>query len=146
MHIPESLQHFAEPSLIVVSDHYHAKLLLAFEDSIEEVDQIDMPATKDTDHEGSFVNTDSGGVSGPENEHDEPNRLKHFVRAVAARINSLIRDEEAAMNIHLIAPADVAHAIKNELAPEAANILGKEIHADVMKEDELHLLERLASA
>ncbi|HVM90285.1 MAG TPA: host attachment protein [Verrucomicrobiae bacterium] len=146
MTIPESLQHFSEPALIVVADHFHAKFLLAFEDSIEEIDRIELPASKDTDNEGQFVNTDSGGVSGPEREHDEMNRLAHFVRQIAGRVNTLIRDEEAAMNLHLLAPTEVANGIKKELAPEASRILGKDVHADVMQESEIKILERLRAA
>ena len=136
MQIPESLQHFPEPSLIVVSDHMHAKLFLAFEDDIEEVETVELPRTELSDNEGKEI--------GQERSDDE--RLHHFVKMVAQAVNVMIRDEEAAMHLHMIAPADVAHAIKHELAPEAASKLGKEIHADVMKEDEEKLLERLVAA
>jgi len=136
MTIPESLQHFPEPALIVVSDHMHAKLLLAFEDDIEEVDSLELPRTELSDNEGKEI--------GQERSDDE--RLHHFVKMVADRINVMIRDEEAAMHVHLIASADVAHAIKKELAPEVANKLGKEVHADVMKEDFEKILERLVTA
>ena len=136
MQIPESLQHFPEPALIVVSDHMHAKLLLAFEDDIEEVESLELPRTELSDNEGK--------VLGQELSDDE--RLKHFVSMVANAINVMIRDEDAAMHLHIIAPADVANAIKKDLAPEATRVLGKEVHADVMKEDFEKLLERLVAA
>jgi len=136
MTIPESLQHFAEPALIVVSDHMHAKLLLAFEDDIEEVDMIELPRTELSDNEGKEIGQ----------ERSDDDRLHHFVKMVAERVNVMIRDEEAAMHLHIIAPAEVAHAIKKDLAPEATRVLGKEVHADVMKEDFEKLLERLVAA
>lgn len=136
MQIPEALQHFPEPALIVTADHFHARLWLAFEDSMEEVESFEMPKAELSDNEGKDM--------GAELNDDE--RLKHFVHVLAERVNQLVRDEEAAMTIHLIAPADVAHPLKKALAPEAANILGKELDINVMKEDEVHILERLTSA
>lgn len=135
MTIPESLQHYAEPSLIVVADHYHARLLLAFEDSVEEVDMIELPRTELSDNEGKEIGQ----------ERSDDSRLHRFVKMVAERVNTLIRDEEAAMNLHLIAPADVLNPLKKELAPEASNIIGKELALDVAKEDELSILKRLAA-
>lgn len=135
MTIPESLQHYAEPSLIVVADHYHARLLLAFEDSVEEVDIIELPRTELSDNEGKEIGQ----------ERSDDSRLNRFVKMVAESVNTLIRDEEAAMNLHLIAPADVLNPLKKELAPEASNIIGKELALDVAKEDELSILKRLAA-
>jgi protein required for attachment to host cells len=135
MTIPESLQHYAEPSLIVVADHYRARLLLAFEDSVEEVDMIELPRTELSDNEGKEIGQ----------ERSDDSRLHQFVKMVAERVNTLIRDEEAAMNLHVIAPADVLNPLKKELAPEASNIIGKELALDVAKEDELSILKRLAA-
>ncbi|MEI7511982.1 MAG: host attachment protein [Candidatus Uhrbacteria bacterium] len=136
MIIPEALQHFAEPSLIVVSDHFRAKLLLAFEDSLEEVEAVELPRAETSDAEGKAIGQ----------EISDDARLSRFVRMVAEQINTLIRDEQAAMSLNLVAPADVVNAIKKELSPEAATAISKEIHADVMKEDEVTLLERIVAA
>ncbi|KAA0206044.1 hypothetical protein EDM68_03480 [Candidatus Uhrbacteria bacterium] len=145
MQIPEALQHFPEPALIVTADHVHARLWLAFEDSMEELETLEMPSELKSDNEGGFYNPDSGGVNAPEPRLDEE-RLRKFIHVLAHRVNQLIRDEEAATSVHLILPDDMLAPFKKELAPEAANILGKEIRANVMKEDEVQILERIVGA
>lgn len=145
MQIPESLQHFPEPALVVLADHVHARLMLAFEDSFEEVESFEMPNELKSDNEGGFYNPDTGGVSAPEARLDEE-RLRKYVRVLGERINQLVRDEHAATTLHLIIPADMSAMLKKELAPEAANIIGKELHANVMKEDETQILERIVTA
>lgn len=136
MQIPEALQHFPEPALIVTADHFKANLWLAFEDSLEEIESFEIPKTQLSDNEGKEIGQ----------ELSDEERLKRFTSVLAERVNQLIRDEEAAMNLHILAPADVTSHLKKHLAPEAANILGKELDANVMKEDETHILERLAAA
>ncbi|MCC6563570.1 host attachment protein [Candidatus Uhrbacteria bacterium] len=145
MQIPEALQHFSEPALIVTADHFHARLWLAFEDSMEAVESFEMPSELKSDNEGSFANMDAGTMNAPEPKTEEE-RLKRFVHVLADRVSQLIRDEEVAMALHILAPADVAHPFKKHLAPEAANILGKELDVNVMKEDEVQILERLVAA
>ncbi|MCR4256572.1 MAG: host attachment family protein [Candidatus Uhrbacteria bacterium] len=145
MHIPESLRHFPEPALIVLADHVHARLMLAFEDSFEEVESFEMPDELKSDNEGGFYNPDTSGVNAPEPRLDEE-RLRKYVRVLAERINQLVRDEHTATALHLIIPADMSAMLKKELAPEAANLIGKEIHANVMKEDEAQILERVVTA
>ncbi len=136
MNIPEALQHFPEPALIVVCDHEQVRFLLAFEDSLEEVESLEMPKDALSDNEGKEIGQ----------ELSDEERMHRFARVIGMRASQFIRDEDAATTLHLIAPPDIAHLIKKELAPEAANILAKEIHANVMKEDEVQLLERLAAA
>lgn len=136
MQIPESLQHFSEPALIVTADHFRANLWLAFEDSLEQVESFEMPKTELSDNEGKELGQ----------ELNDGERLKRFASVLAERINQLIRDEEAAMNLHILAPADLTLILKKHLAPEAANIIGKELDVNVMKEDETSILERLTTA
>ncbi len=145
MHIPESLQHFPEPTLIVLADHVHARLMIAFEDSFEEVESFEMPNELKSDNEGSFFNPGTSGVSAPEPRLDEE-RLRKYVRVLGEHVNRLIRDEHAATTLHLLIPADMSAMLKKELAPEATNVIGKEVHANVMKEDEAQILERIITA
>ncbi|MCK9361482.1 hypothetical protein M0Q28_04635 [Patescibacteria group bacterium] len=136
MQIPEALQQFPEPALIVTADHFHARLWLAFEDSMEAVESFEMPKDALSDNEGKELGQ----------EITDEERLKRFTHVLADRVSQLIRDEEVAMALHILAPADVAHPFKKHLAPEAANILGKELDVNVMKEDEVQILERLVAA
>jgi hypothetical protein len=145
MQIPKSLQHFPEPALIVTTDHVYARLWLAFEDSMEELEVLEMPQEEKSDHEGEFYNPDTGGVHATE-PHTNDERLHKFIRVLAEHVSHLIRDDEAATSVHLIAPEDMMAALKKELAPEAANIVAKELPINVMKEDEVHILERIVSA
>lgn len=112
---------------------------------MEPLDEMEMPKELKSDKDTSFVNVDTHGVHAPEPRYDEE-RLRHFLRAIAMRVNELIRDEEAATSVHLLLPDDMLAPLKKELAPEAANILGKEIRANVMKEDEVQILERIVGA
>ena len=145
MHIPESLRHFPEPALIVLADHVHARLMLAFEDSFEEIELFEMPNELKSDNEGGFYNPDTSGVNAPEPRLDEE-RLRKYGRMRGEHVNRLIRDEHVATTLHLIVPADMSAMLKKELVPEATSIIGKEIHANVMKEDERQILERLVTA
>lgn len=133
MQIPESLQHFPEPALIVTADHVQVRLWLTFEDSMDEVETLEMPTESKSDDEGAIIG----------NEPLDDERLHHFVRAIAERINQLIRDEEAATTVHLIVPQDMMALLKKELAPEVASKLAKELPVDVMNEDEVKILERI---
>lgn len=146
MQIPDHLQHFHEPALIVTTDHEQARYWLAFEDTLEEVDTVEVRPTLDTDNEGSFVNTDSGAVNAPEHEHVDRERFRKFIEAVSNRIIELVRHEDAARTVHLVAPADVAHALHAELPKDVEPLIAKEIHVEVMKEDPLKILERIAAA
>lgn len=146
MQIPQALQHFAEPALIVTADHMQTRILLAFEDSLEEVERLEERPTLDTDNETSFVNVDTHGVNGPERSHQDQERFRHFIQTVATRITKLVRDEDAARSLHIIAPTDVAHALRKDLPNDVADLIGKEIHADIMKEDDVQILERLFAA
>lgn len=136
MQIPESLQHFPEPALIVTADHFHARLWLAFEDSMEEVESFEMTKTALSDKEGMDIGQ----------EMTDEERLHKFARVISERVTHLVRDEQAATTVHLIAPPDFAPLIKKDLAPEAMNAIGKELHVNVMKEDESQILERIVAA
>lgn len=136
MIIPEALQHFPEPALIVTADHVHARLWLAFEDSMEEVESFEMPRTELSDNEGKEIGQ----------EISDETRLHKFARMIAERVTHLVRDEQAATTVHLIVPPDMATLIKKDLAPEAMNAIGKELHVNVMNEDESAILERIVSS
>ncbi len=136
MQIPEALQHFAEPALIVTADHFQARLWIAFEDSMEEIETLELPKTELSDNEGKEIGQ----------EMTDEERTRRFISGLADHINQLIRDEEAASSLHLIAPADVINPLKKLLAPEAANIINKELDVNVMKEDAVQILERIVAA
>jgi len=142
MFLPESLQHFSEPTLIVLADHIHAQFWLAHLMTLEQKDTMALPRERKTDNETSFVNTDHGSGSGPEPLDDD--RLHHFIKMMADRLTPFISTNHAHA-IHLVMPAELAHALKKKLSQDKLSLIKKELHVDLMKDDILDVVKRLFS-
>ncbi|MDO8617694.1 MAG: host attachment protein [Candidatus Uhrbacteria bacterium] len=140
MFLPEQLQHFSEPTLIVLADHIHAQFWLAHQTTLEQKDTFSLPRERKTDNETSFVNTDHDSGSSPEPSDDD--RLHHFVKMTAEHLTSLISTNHARA-IYLVMSAELAHVLKQKLSPDTQTLIKKELRADLMKEDILEVIKRL---
>ncbi len=132
MQIPQELQHFAEPTLIVIGDRIHAQFWLAHHDNMEDVDVIEVPKDHLTDDEGKAI--------GQELKDDD--RLHHLIHLIVDRIEEL-SNEGVADKIHLVMEAELAHDVAGHLSHETQPKLAAQVHADLMKDDVLDVVKRV---
>ncbi len=81
MQIPEHLQHFAEPTLLVLADHVEGKFFLAGGDAIETLDGVAAPHDAPRDQEGSFIQP-----------KDDAERIHHLIHLLCDRTNALVEE------------------------------------------------------
>lgn len=135
MQLPQDLQHFENPSLILVSDHVHAQFWLAHNDTLEEVDLISLPKETHSDNEGLAIGQ----------EISDEHRLHEFIHLVVDRLEQIMA-EGVADSVHLVMSADLAHAILDHSNTEVQEQVGKQLHHDLMKEDPIEVVRRLLAA
>ncbi len=135
MQLPQELQHFEFPSLILVADHVHAQFWLAHEETLEEVDLIALAKETHSDNEG---------LANGQEPSDE-NRLHQYIHMVVDRLEQIM-SEGVADSLHLVMPADLAHMVIEHSSTEVQEQVGKEVHLDLMKEDPLDVVRRVLEA
>jgi len=140
MLLPNDLQRFPHPALIVTSDSVHAKFWFAHELELNLLDEISMPRERKTDDETSFVNVDTGAGSSPEPSDDD--RLLHFVKAVAKQIGTLA-DEHKIEHLNFIMPAEIRHRVLEHLGGPVKSKENLHADADLMKEHIVEAIRRL---
>lgn len=142
MKLPTILQHFPEPTLLVLTDEQEAKFLLAGGDSLEHLDSIALPRERVGDKEG-MTKTPGGYISGHDlsDTHDTP-RKKKFADEVADRIRSLIRQGHAT-SIRLISPPEMLHLIDERLPHDLQDRVLSRLPKDLMKMSDVEVLTRI---
>lgn len=135
MQLPQELQHFEFPSLILAADHVHAQFWLAHGDTLEEVDLIALPKDKLSDNEGLAIGQ----------ELSDDHRLHEYIHLVVDRLEQIM-SEGVADSLHLVMSADLANAILDHSSTEVQEQVGKQVHADLMKEDPIEVVRRLLAA
>lgn len=135
MQLPQELQHFEFPSLILVADHVHAQFWLAHEETLEEVDLVTLPKDELSDHEGLAIGQ----------ELTDDNRFHEYIHLVVDRLEEIM-SEGVADSLHLVMTADLAHAIIEHSSPEIQEQVGKEVHLDLMKEEPIEIVKRVLEA
>ena len=133
MKLPQHLQHFPHATLIVISDQITAKFFLAGGEDIEELDALALPRDKRQEPEGPF-----GKIS----EMDDGQRLKHFMKQVADQITAYIRDHNVA-RFHLVMPTEIERLLSENLSTDLESKRGQTLHAALMKEPILKIIEKL---
>jgi protein required for attachment to host cells len=141
MQLPRELQHFPEPTLLVLADHVEGKFYLLGGDAMEEVGSVAVPAEKRSDKDTSFVDSDSGRVSGPEPKDDE-DRVHHLLHALVEGIETLLHKHQATRLV-LIMQNDLLHGVKSHLDADATARVWKEVPQDLMKQHPLEAVRRL---
>lgn len=135
MQLPQELQHFEFPSLILAADHVHAQFWLAHGDTLEEVDLISLPKDEHSDKEGRAIGQ----------ELSDDNRLHEYIHLVVDRLEQIM-SEGVADSLHLVMSADLANAILDHSSTEVQEQVGKQVHADLMKEEPIEVVRRLLAA
>lgn len=142
MHLPESTQHFPNPTLIISADSVHARFFLVGGDSLEELDGVAVTRELLSDREGAFTSFDGSRVGGPASDIDDEPRLKKFVRSMSDTATELVRAHNIA-HIHLVMPAEIEHHLSKILPADSAKLIGQTLHLDLMKEPPIEIVERL---
>lgn len=135
MQLPEELQRFEFPSLILVADHVHAQFWLAHNDTLEEVDVISLPKDKLSDNEGRAIGQ----------ELSDDHRQHEFIHMLVDRLEQIM-SEGVADSLHLVMSADLANAVLDHSSTEVQEQVGKQIHADLIKHDPLDVVRRVLEA
>ncbi|MFZ2804482.1 MAG: hypothetical protein WA001_04620 [Patescibacteria group bacterium] len=138
MQLPEHLQHFPHPALILVSDSVKAKFFLAGGDSLQELDGVFVPRG----NEKTEPSPDGKRIAGFDADVDDGPRLHDFIHQLVAKTDALVKQHGIA-HIHLVMPAEVEHQFSGHLPKEDKEKIGQTLHHDLMNEDPLKIIERL---
>lgn len=135
MQLPQDLQHFEFPALIVVADHVHAQFWLAHNDTLEEVEVVELQKDTYSDNEAIGLGL----------EKNDEHRLHEYVHMLVDRLEEIM-NEGVADSIHLVMDTELANSVIDHSSTEIQEQVGKQIHADLMKEDPLEVVKRVLAA
>lgn len=142
MQLPKDLQHFPDPTLIVLTDEQEARIFLAGGDAYQTLDSLALPREFKSDAEGSFVSSDGSRVGGPSSDlHDTP-RKEAFANNVAETITSHVRQHHAS-SVHMVSPPEMLHRIQAHLPADVKPHITKTLAKNLMKNDILDVIKRL---
>ncbi len=141
MTLPQDLQYFIHPTLVVLGDHVQARLWLASNPTLTVVDGFSERPEFKSDREGSFVNTDHGSVSAPEPK-GEQERLRHLLKDMAEHIETQARKHEV-QHIHLVMKKDLMNELERHMGNEIRSKINRRLDEDLMKDDILDVLRRM---
>jgi len=144
MQLPQDLQKFTLPTLIVAADSTTAKIFLAGGDSLEQISGVELPREGKQDNEGSFASSDGSRVAGPVDENDAP-RLKSFIKQMATAVISLMRMHKLEQ-LDLVMPAEIEHALVDELPSDVDTLIRRKLHKDLMNEAPVEMVKHLLEA
>lgn len=143
MQIPNDLKtHFPHATLLILSDSITAKFFLIGGDAIQELDGISEPREFRQDSEGSFTSYDGSRVGGPDSDIDDAPRQKSFIKKIAGRTADMVRTHATA-HLVVVMPAELDHALREELPGDVRGMILHALHKNLMKEDTLSILRRI---
>ena len=116
MQIPQEFHSFEKKTLVVITDHIHAKLYTAFDRDFEFVEELktDYPS-----HEGgdrTSMVTSGGGHSAEMNEKDNIIGEDHLFRIIAADLHKRLQNHE--FDAVIIAAGPEVHQLEKLLHPD----------------------------
>ncbi|MBU2566987.1 host attachment protein [Patescibacteria group bacterium] len=141
MMIPENLQIFSEPTLIITSDFSKSKIYLAHELEINEIAATDAPPQSRPDSEGAVIGA-GGRMMNPDSDIDQGVDRTKFSKDLAGTISKEIAKNNIS-DLQLIMPSEMLRRIQDDLPNENKDLVSKTIDKDLMKESLIDILERL---
>ena len=132
MQLPKELQKFSHPYLVVLADHVHAQFWLAHGETLELLTQHTHEPELKSDNETSFVNVDTHGTSGPEQNEDRE-RLRKFTKELDKKIQALI-PVHSIQHLFLAMDAELLGPVKEHLLNDTKKLLKKTVPKNLMKE------------
>lgn len=139
MKIPNKLQKFDHPTLVIVGDFDKASLYLANDDKIEEIKKLKAPIKK--------VLTKTGRVKGggerfygPSSDVDEGGSRLELAKNIYSEIKKL---GSGIKFINLVIPTEMVRRIKGEMPKATQTKITKVIEKDLSKKKLIDVVKRL---
>lgn len=141
MQLPENLQIFTNPSLILIGNFGKTDFYIAHEIDIDHVNTIEAPETARPDSESSVViNAGRRALSDAANNEEEDR--KQYAKILARTITDTADDRDV-NNIQIIMPQELIRRVKNELSGDMQSLIIRELDKDLVKTDLKETLTRL---
>lgn len=141
MMLPENLQHFHEPTLILIGDFGKTIIYKAQDIDIDELRSIKAP-------EPPQPETDSSVVVGPgvhaktDTKPDDGEQRKQFSKELSQTITDLV-DDHGIKDIQLIMPAELIRRLEEELTKDITDLISRTLDKNLTKINLVEALERL---
>ncbi|MDO8583930.1 MAG: host attachment protein [bacterium] len=135
------IQHFLHPTLLILSDHVHAKIWLAHENELNEIGHILVEPETRTDREGGFMNPSTGAV-GAAVKHDKEHDHEEYMKGLMHCFHEALKKQPITY-IDLVMPPDLMHVFEAKLTNEQKTLINRRLDADLMKDDILDVVKRL---
>jgi len=144
--LPDAMPDVEKPTLLVVCDSHHCRLLDVGGHAIAEKEMIESKEPKHSDREGrnqSPAAFGKGGmVSGTDSVNQvEKNRMREFANELMKNIEQSVR-EQGIQAVHISAPAKFLSVIRTHMTPAIHKILMQEIDGNFVKEPSIEILVR----
>lgn len=116
MKIPNTLEQFTRPSLLIVTGSQTAKIYLAHDGEITELDAVSVPTPEYSDREGHFMKTGHGEVQGSGSVYEAKEKpiRDEFLGKLSGTLNSLQHNVDIE-SIYLFAPEHHLNETKEKL-------------------------------
>lgn len=144
--LPDAMPDVDKPTLLVVCDSHHCRLLDVGGHAIAEKEMIESKESEYSDREGRTQSPAAFGkggmVSGTDDINQvEKNRMRTFANELIKHIEQSVR-EQGIQAVHVSAPAKFLSVIRAHMTPVIHKILMQEIDGNFVKEPAIEILVR----
>ena len=138
--LPDAMPDVEKPTLLVVCDSHHCRLLVVGGHSIVEQETIDSREPEYSDRQGSKPGP--GSVVGiGETNQVEASRMKTFANTVMKRLSEVIRSQKI-QSMHLSAPSKALASFKDHMTTDVKQVTVQTLDGHYVKESALQVLVR----
>lgn len=141
MNLPENLQHFSEPTLILIGDFGKTLIYKAQDPNITVIKNVESrdPAYPDSE---STVIVSKGIRAHSDAAHNKEEDRKHYAKDIVQSLTHLC-DDQGIKDIQCIMPAELFNLINDYLSRDIKDLITRHLDKDLTKADPLEALERL---
>jgi len=141
MLLPENLQNFPNPTLILIGDFGKTLIYKAQDIEIAELRTLEAaePAHPDSD---ASVSVGKGRMANTDSKIDEGEDRKQYAKMLAKETTDLV-DDHAIKEIQLIMPAELARRLEEELSKDVVDLFTRKLEKNLSKTNLVEALERL---
>ena len=141
MQIPQELQHYAQPTLIIVGDFERAVIHLAHDINLDDIATIEAPELHQPDVEGS-VTIGGGRTANPSTDVDEGARRVRYTKQIVEKILELFKSKDI-KSINFVMPTEMCRRLQDGLPANIKTSIAKILEVNVAKAPMLDILRRL---
>jgi protein required for attachment to host cells len=144
--LPDAMPDVEKPTLLVVCDGHHCRLLVVGGHSIVEQETIDSREPEFSDRQGSKPGPSSMGKGGAmmgvgDTNQLEATRMRTFANTVMKRLDEVIRSQKI-QSLHLSAPAKALAAFREHMTTTVKGVTVQTLDGQYLKEPALQVLVR----